>query len=89
MIRVKRVVLDVLKPHQPDALAFCSELAGLGDDYRVCLKVEEMDEDTQTLQLEISGEDIQLDTIESAIANMGASIHSIDQVEVRNHAQER
>ena len=27
MVRVKRIVLDVLKPHQPDALAFSRALA--------------------------------------------------------------
>lgn len=84
MITVKRLVLDVLKPHQPDALAFCKELAELGDGYRICLKVDEIDENTQTLQLEISGESIELGPIEETIARMGASVHSVDQVEVLN-----
>ena len=53
MVTVKRVVLDVLKPHQPNALDFCQEIARLGADYKVCLAVEEMDENTQTLQLEV------------------------------------
>ena len=65
MVRLKRIVLDVLKPHQPTALEFCREVASLGDDYRVCLTVDEMDENTQTLQLEISGADIELEPIES------------------------
>ena len=88
MITVKRLVLDVLKPHQPDALAFCSELAQLGPDYRVSLNVDEMDENTQTLQLEICGNAVELGPIEEAIANMGASIHSVDQVEVLNETME-
>lgn len=84
MVAVKRLVLDVLKPHQPDALDFCQEIARLGPDYRVCLTVDEMDENTQTLQLEVSGSTLDLESIEAAIANMGASVHSIDQVEVQN-----
>ena len=88
MITLKRVVLDVLKPHQPDALAFCRELAQLGPDYRVSLNVDEMDENTQTLQLEICGNAIDLKPIEEAIAKMGASIHSVDQVEVLNEPTE-
>ena len=88
MITVKRLVLDVLKPHQPDSLAFCRELAQLGPDYRVSLNVDEMDENTQTLQLEICGNDVELGPIEEAIANMGASIHSVDQVEVLNETAE-
>ena len=42
MLKLKRVVLDVLKPHQPDAVAFCRELAELGPTYRVSLDVQEM-----------------------------------------------
>ncbi len=84
MIAVKRLVLDVLKPHQPDALSFCKELARLGDGYRVSLSLDEMDDKTQTLQLEISGEAVDIAPIEEAITRMGASIHSVDQVEVLN-----
>jgi hypothetical protein len=84
MVTVKRIVLDVLKPHQPDALAFCRELASLGKGYRVVLEVEEIDEDTQTLRLEISGKSIELAPIEEKITSLGASVHSIDQVEVLN-----
>lgn len=88
MVRVKRVVLDVLKPHQPNALEFSSEIAQLGEDYKVCLTVEEVDENTQTLRLEISGDAIEMEPIESAISNMGASLHSVDQVEVMNQGDE-
>ncbi len=84
MIAVKRLVLDVLKPHQPDALSFCKELAQLGDGSRVSLSLDEMDDKTQTLQLEISGVAVDIAPIEEAIARMGASIHSVDQVEVLN-----
>lgn len=88
MVTVKRLVLDVLKPHQPDALEFCREIASLGPGYRVCLIVEEVDENTQTLQLEVCGSALDLTVIEAAIAGMGASLHSVDQVEVHNEAGE-
>lgn len=86
MVSVKRLVLDVLKPHQPDALEFCRAIASIGDDYRVCLTVIEMDEKTETLELDIEGGSIDLHAIESAITGMGASLHSIDQVEVLNQS---
>lgn len=84
MLTVKRLVLDVLKPHQPNALDFCRRIAQLGADYEVCLNVEEVDENTQTLSLEIRGGDIDMEAVETAIADMGASLHSVDQVEVHN-----
>jgi hypothetical protein len=86
MITVKRLVLDVLKPHQPGALDFCRQIASLGDDYRVCLAVEEVDEHTQTLRVEVRGQALALEPIERAIADMGASLHSVDLVEVHNNA---
>jgi len=84
MVTVKRIMLDVLKPHQPNALEFSQAIARVGKDYRVCLTVLEMDEDTQTLQLEVEGGEIDFDAIEAAITGMGGSLHSIDQVEVQN-----
>lgn len=88
MVSVKRIVLDVLKPHQPNALEFSHAIAIVGDDYRVRLTVVEMDEKTETLQLEIEGDAVDIEAIESAISDMGASLHSIDQVEVLNQSTE-
>lgn len=84
MLSVKRMVLDVLKPHQPNALEFCKMVAKAGNDYRVCLTVIEVDEKTETLQLEISGSDIDFDALQSSISDIGGSLHSIDEVEVQN-----
>ena len=88
MVFVRRVVLDVLKPHQPNALEFTRALASVGDGYRVRLTVVEMDEKTETLELEVEADSVDLEAIESAISNMGASLHSIDQVEVLNQSSD-
>jgi len=82
MVAVKRMVLDVLKPHLPSAIDFSRAIAEVGDGYRVCLTVLEMDENTQTLSLEIEANSIDFAAIESAITAMGGSLHSIDEVEV-------
>lgn len=84
MVVLKRIMLDVLKPHQPNSLEFSQAIAKAGEDYRVCLTVIEMDENTETLQLEVRGSSIDFEAIESAITSMGGSLHSIDQVEVQN-----
>jgi len=88
MVSVKRVMLDVLKPHKPDSLEFSQAIARAGENYRVCLTVIEMDENTETLQLEVEGSAINFEAIESAITGMGGSLHSIDQVEVQNEADD-
>lgn len=85
MVAVKRIVLDVLKPHQPSAIEFSQAIAGVGDDYHVRLQVLEMDEKTETIQIEISGERIDFDAIKASISDMGGSLHSIDEVEVHSN----
>lgn len=82
MVQVKRVVLDVLKPHHPNALEFCRHIAEIGPDYRVKLTVQEMDEKTQTLKVVVEAENIDFDSLQEVIGRMGASLHSIDEVEV-------
>jgi hypothetical protein len=84
MVSIKRIVLDVLKPHQPNALEFTRAIARAGADYRVCLTVIEMDENTETLRIGVSGNAIDFESVQSAISEMGGSLHSIDEVEVQN-----
>ena len=81
---VKRIVLDVLKPHQPNALEFSRAIARAGNDCFVRLTVLEMDENTQTLQIEVEGSAVDFEKIQSTISDMGGSLHSIDEVEVQN-----
>ena len=82
MSAVKRIVLDVLKPHHPNALEFARLIADLKGDYRVKVTVSEVDEKTESTIVLIEGDDIEFDSIADAIANMGGSVHSIDEVEI-------
>ena len=84
MVSVKRMVLDILKPHHPNALEFSQAIAEVGADYHVNLIVLEVDKNTETIKVEIEGSAIDFDVIQDAITNMGGSLHSIDEVEVQN-----
>jgi hypothetical protein len=84
MVNVNRVVLDVLKPHQPNALEFARAIAAVGEDYRVTLTVLEVDENTETLQIVVAGAAIDFEAVQTTISGMGGSIHSIDEVEVQS-----
>jgi hypothetical protein len=77
---VKRLVLDILKPHEPNALEFARALAALG--CRVQLRVDEVDEKTETLVVTVEGDDIDFDLLRATVNEMGGSLHSIDEVEV-------
>ncbi len=84
MVSVKKIVLDVLKPHQPNALEFSLAVAAAGADYRVHLTVIEVDENTETLQVVTEAGALNSDAIQTAAKGMGGSVHSIDEVEVHN-----
>lgn len=82
MANVRRLVLDVLKPHQPNALEFARTIAALGEGYHVNIHVIEVDEQTETLQVSIEGDSLDFERINTAISENGASLHSIDEVSV-------
>lgn len=87
MVLVKRLVLDVLKPHRPNALEFSRAIAKAGGDYRVRTTVLEIDERTETLQVVVEGDAIDFDAVQSSISDLGGSLHSIDEVEVQGEPQ--
>ena len=85
MVLVKRLVLDVLKPHQPNALEFSQAIASTDGNSRVQVSVLEVDEHTETLKVVIESESIDFEAIQSSISEMGGSLRSIDEVEVQGH----
>lgn len=86
MIRVRRLVLDILKPHKPNCLDFGKAVANLGP-YTVTLTVIEKDDQTETVQAVIEGINVDFERIQNVIAELGASLHSIDEVEVEGEAE--
>lgn len=86
MTTIRKLVLDILKPHAPNAIDFCLALASVGNSYQINLKVTEVDEKTETIVVTIEAPDINFSEISTLVEKMGASIHSIDEVEVRSEA---
>lgn len=82
MSDMRKIVLDVLKPHQPNGVDFSRALAELSPDYKVRLTVVEVDEKTESVIMVIEGESIEFDPINELIKKLGASVHSIDEVEI-------
>ena len=82
MAKLKRLVLDVLKPRQPNIIDFAKALSMLGSEYRINLSVEEVDDKTESVTLRIEGDDMDFVALEALINELGASLHSIDEVEV-------
>ncbi|MDJ0788674.1 MAG: DUF211 domain-containing protein [Myxococcota bacterium] len=88
MPRLKRVLLDVLAPHDPSVLELGRVLASQAESH-VRLSVVEMDARTQTLRIDIAGPEIDFDRVQAAITDCGASLHSIDEVEIEGESEPR
>jgi len=77
---IRRIVLDVLKPHTPRL----TDLAlMLNRDERVSgvnVTVKEVDANTESITITLEGDDLQFDTIKEILEQAGAVVHSIDQV---------
>jgi hypothetical protein len=84
MVHVTRIVLDVLKPHDPNGLEFTTAIAGKVPGCRIKLTVTAMDAKTESVVLVIEGKDLHLHVISEVIGSLGGSIHSIDEVDVEN-----
>jgi hypothetical protein len=89
MVKIKKMVLDVLKPHDPGIFKVASDLALLGENYRTKVSVIELDKQTETLRIEITGDSLNFELIASTLKSMGASLHSVDEVEAINEQETR
>ncbi|APH38171.1 MULTISPECIES: DUF211 domain-containing protein [Methanohalophilus] len=77
---IRRLVLDVLKPHNPSIV----ELAGVLGDVEgvdgVNLSLYEMDQKTENVKITLEGLDLDYELIRQEIENMGAVVHSVDEI---------
>lgn len=76
---VRRLVLDTLKPHDPNIIELAqqiSELPGVGS---VNISIYEMDRKVENAKITIEGQDIQFEAVKSLIRELGGTIHSIDE----------
>ncbi len=80
MAPIKRAVLDVLKPHQPNIVEFARSLSDVEGVQGVNATVVEMDERTQTLKLTIEGDEVNFDAVRDVVAELGGSVHSVDEI---------
>ncbi|MDW7731763.1 MAG: DUF211 domain-containing protein [Methanolobus sp.] len=80
MTGIRRLVLDVLKPHHPSIVEFSKILSIIDGVYGVNLSLYEVDQQTETVKITIEGENLDYEEIKDSIENLGAVIHSIDEI---------
>lgn len=80
MVEIKRVVLDVLKPHDPSVLTFGERTATCDGVDGVNVVLLETDREVQNIKLTVEGQDLDFEAVEATIEELGGTIHSIDEV---------
>ncbi|MCL4377877.1 MAG: DUF211 domain-containing protein [Actinobacteria bacterium] len=80
MASIRRLVLDVLKPHTPNLLDLAAQLADLVGIDGVDISLTEMDQKVENVKITLEGFSINFEEVERLIIQFGASIHSVDKV---------
>lgn len=80
MTDIKKLVLDVLKPHNPSIVELSRRLAGLHGVLGVNCTIDEVDQETESLKITIEGNAIDYEKVEATVREFGAVIHSVDSV---------
>ena len=88
MTAVRRIVLDVLKPHEPSLLDFTDHITAAETVESATASLIELDEEVQNITITIEGTDLAYDPIRAAIEDCGGTVHSIDQVACGEHVLE-
>lgn len=77
---IKRLVLDVLKPHEPKMAPFTQKLCEEETITGITSKLVDIEEDVRTIRIIIEGEELDMESIEARITDLSGSIHSVDEV---------
>ena len=80
LTEIKRLVLDVLKPHHPSIVELSTRLSVLSGVSGVNLTLEEVDQETESIKITIEGNSIDYEMVQQTIAESGAVVHSVDSV---------
>ena len=77
---IRRLVLDVLKPHNPSVVELSEVLSELEGVDGVNIIIYEIDQQVENAKIIIAGHRIDFESIKKKLEEMGATIHSVDEV---------
>ena len=77
--KIRRVVLDVLKPHDPSIIEVAQRLAGLPGVDGVNISIYEIDRMVENAKITVEGADLEYAPILEVIEDVGGTVHSIDE----------
>ena len=80
MGHVRRLVLDVLKPHDPSILDLAQQLSELPGVEAVNISIYEVDRMVENAKITLEGTEIIYEQVRKVISDNGGTVHSLDEV---------
>ena len=85
---IKRLVLDFLKPHNPSVVELSEALSQLDGIEGVNIVIYEIDQEVENAKVIVAGDSIDFESIKKKLKEMGATVHSVDEVAARKRIVE-
>ena len=80
MGKIRRLVLDTLKPHDPTIVQLAEVLSELPGVEAVNISICEMDRKVENAKITIEGSSLDFEAIRAVVTDNGGAIHSVDEV---------
>ena len=77
---IRRLILDVLKPHKPNVVEVSEALSHLEGVEGVNIIINEIDQKVENAKVIVAGSSISFEEIQKKLEELGAIVHSIDEV---------
>ena len=78
--KIRRLVLDVLKPMEPNIIELAQTISRNDGVSAVNISMVEIDLKVENAKITVEGDNIVYELLRDQIEDMGGSIHSIDEV---------
>ncbi|QCJ45844.1 MULTISPECIES: DUF211 domain-containing protein [Haloprofundus] len=79
-VPIRRLVVDLLKPHEPDLVAVAEAVAESRGVDGVNAVLVETDREVQNCKLTVVGDGVDPTAVEETVDRLGGTVHSIDEV---------
>lgn len=80
MAPIRRLVIDVLKPHDPPLVEFTNRITETEGVDAATASLIELDKEVQNVKVTVEGESLTLETVEETVEHLGGTVHSVDEV---------
>jgi len=78
---IRRLVLDLMKPHELTIVEIADVVADVGPGiHGVNAVLIETDRQVDNVKLTVEGDDIEFNAVEAQLTDLGATVHSIDEI---------